>query len=115
MCPRAKRQNKFGIPYDEVPNLLRWAASLPHIVVQGVHSHIGSQITKPETFARAARALVDLVHEVRRAGLTITDLDFGGGFGVQYRGFMTHPQLPPRIRKKRTSPPPHSSLRSSPF
>jgi diaminopimelate decarboxylase len=90
----SKRQNKFGIPHHEVPALLRWAASLPSIEIQGVHSHIGSQITNGETFARAAQALVDLVRELRHGGLTITDLDFGGGFGVQYRGFLSDPRLP---------------------
>jgi diaminopimelate decarboxylase len=90
----SKRQNKFGIPHHEVPALMKWAASLPHIEAHGVHSHIGSQITKSEPFARAAQALVDLVRTLRNEGLTITDLDFGGGFGVQYRGFITHPQLP---------------------
>ncbi len=91
----SKRQNKFGIPLQDVPALLRWASTLPHLEAHGVHSHIGSQITKADTFARAGRALVDLVRALRQEGLTITDLDFGGGFGVQYRGFLSDPLLPP--------------------
>ncbi len=88
------RQNKFGIPWQQAAEVLRWAASLPNITIGGIHSHIGSQIIREETFVRAAEALRTLVADLRSAGLTIADLDFGGGFGVQYRGYVSHPTLP---------------------
>jgi diaminopimelate decarboxylase len=91
------KQNKFGIPARQSTEVLRWATGLPHIQVKGIHSHIGSQITKAETFVRAAEALVGLLRELSAAGIPVTDLDFGGGFGVQYRGFITHPQLPAEV------------------
>ncbi len=90
----SKRQNKFGVPWQQASEFLRWAASLPNIDVGGIHSHIGSQIVREETFLKAAGALRSLVTELRASGLTIEDLDFGGGFGVQYRGYIRHPQLP---------------------
>ncbi len=88
------KQNKFGIPHTQAADLLRWAMSLPHIDVRGVHSHIGSQIVKAEPFVRAARALTTLVRDLRAAGVPVQDIDFGGGFGVQYHGFVTHPSIP---------------------
>ena len=88
------RQNKFGIPRQQAADVLRGACSLKHIEVRGIHSHIGSQITRGETFLRAAEALVALVRELRAAGIPIHDVDFGGGFGVQYRGYVSHPSLP---------------------
>jgi diaminopimelate decarboxylase len=88
------RQNKFGVPSDLALEVLRRASARPNIDVRGIHSHIGSQITRVETFLRAARAIVDLVRELRAGGLAIGDLDFGGGFGVQYHGYVSHPQLP---------------------
>jgi len=90
----SKKQNKFGVPREKVPEVLRWASGLPHIDVRGVHSHIGSQILKAETFQAAARSLAGLVEELRQSGLAIPDLDFGGGYGVQYRGFIAHTMLP---------------------
>jgi diaminopimelate decarboxylase len=88
------KQNKFGIPHTQAAELLRWAMALPNIEVRGVHSHIGSQIVKAEPFVRAARALATLVRDLRTAGIPIHDIDFGGGFGIQYHGFVTHPSLP---------------------
>jgi len=88
------RQNKFGIARQQVASVLRGASALPHIEVRGIHSHIGSQIIRGETFLRAAEALVAMVRELRAAGIPVHDVDFGGGFGVQYRGYVSHPLLP---------------------
>lgn len=88
------RQNKFGVGQHHAAEILKWAQGLPHIVVRGIHSHIGSQIVELETFNVTARMLVKLVRQLRSAGIPVHDLDFGGGFGVQYRGYVTHPQIP---------------------
>ena len=88
------KQSKFGIGQHHAAEVLKWAQDLPHIVVRGLHSHIGSQVTKVETFDKAARMLSRLVRELRSADIPIHDLDFGGGFGVQYRGYVSHHQLP---------------------
>ncbi len=88
------RQNKFGIPSRQAREVLLRADALPHIEVRGVHSHIGSQITNADVFLAGARLLVGLVRELRGAGLRLPDLDFGGGYGVQYHGFLRHAELP---------------------
>jgi diaminopimelate decarboxylase len=90
----SRKQNKFGIPSDRAIEVLRWAGALPGIAIGGIHSHIGSQITKEATFMRAAESIVELVNAIRAAGIPVEDLDFGGGFGVQYRGYVRHPSLP---------------------
>lgn len=89
------KQNKFGIPWQQAADVLRWAGTLPNIEVGGIHSHLGSQITVEDTFRRAAQALTRLVMDLRASGISVNDLDFGGGFGVQYRGYLRHPHLPP--------------------
>ncbi|MCZ6776229.1 MAG: diaminopimelate decarboxylase [Ignavibacteria bacterium] len=88
------RRNKFGVDWQQAVSVLKWAQTLRHIDVRGIHSHLGSQITKAEPFVTSARILVDLIKQLRREGVIIHELDFGGGFGVQYRGFVSHPQLP---------------------
>ena len=88
------RHNKFGMPHSRAMEVLRHAASLPHIDVGGVHSHIGSQITKPAVFKKAAEAIAGLVRELRDGGVPVHDVDFGGGFGIQYHGFVHHRSLP---------------------
>ncbi len=89
-----RKQNKFGVPWQKAGELLHWAGTLPHIEVGGIHSHIGSQITSEATFQRAAEALIQLVAGLRASGIPVKDLDFGGGFGVQYQGYVQHPMLP---------------------
>ena len=88
------KQSKFGIAQEHAADVLRWAEGLPHIVVGGLHSHIGSQVTRVETFNAAAQSLSTLVGRLRSRGIRIDELDFGGGFGVQYRGYLSDPQLP---------------------
>lgn len=88
------RHNKFGIPHTRALEVLRWAAGLSHVEVRGVHSHIGSQILRPSTFLKAAEAIGDVVRRLRKGGVPIHDVDFGGGYGIQYHGFISHPELP---------------------
>jgi diaminopimelate decarboxylase len=89
------KRTKFGVDWHKAGELLRRAQKTPGIEVRGIHSHIGSQIIKADTFLRAAQMLVGLVRELRESGITMRELDFGGGFGVQYRGYVSHAQLPP--------------------
>jgi diaminopimelate decarboxylase len=90
----ARRADKFGMPKEEIVEMMRWIRTLRHIDVRGLHSHIGSQIVDGRTFQTAAHDLVALAGDVRRAGFPVTELDFGGGFGVQYRGYVRHRLLP---------------------
>ncbi len=88
------KQNKFGMSLDDAARLLKAARSLPHIEIRGVHSHIGSQILKPEPFVAAAEMLARFVTDLRKGGVPVHEIDFGGGYGVQYHGVVDHPSLP---------------------
>lgn len=88
------KANKFGVPYHQARAVLLRALTLPHVEIRGVHSHIGSQITDVNVFLKGARVLAGLVRDLREAGLRLPDLDFGGGYGVQYHGYLCHPDLP---------------------
>ena len=96
------KHNKFGVPHGSALDVLRWASGLPHVDVRGIHSHIGSQILRPMTFLRAAEAVADVVHKLRAGGVPVHELDFGGGFGVQYHGYVSHPELPNEVSEAPT-------------
>ncbi len=89
-----KKENKFGVPAAKAGEILQKSQQLSHIDIRGIHSHIGSQITSPDAFIAAATALRDIVIELRSRQIPVHDLDFGGGFGVQYHGVMVNSQLP---------------------
>ncbi|MDP4788995.1 MAG: diaminopimelate decarboxylase [Haliea sp.] len=79
------RENKFGLGVDEALPLYRRAVALPHINVQGLDCHIGSQLTELSPFIAALRRLLLLVDTLAAEGIEIRHLDLGGGLGVRYR------------------------------
>ncbi len=87
-------QDKFGVPKGQAVQILRRAMAMPGLQVRGVHSHLGSQILDPDLFVQAAEELLLVIQGLRAAGIPVEHVDFGGGFGVQYKGFMQHPLLP---------------------
>ncbi|HEX8498609.1 MAG TPA: diaminopimelate decarboxylase, partial [Actinomycetales bacterium] len=61
------------------------ALARPELDVRGLHSHIGSQIFDVQGFEVAARRLLGLHAQVARDhGVTLDELDIGGGFGIAY-------------------------------
>jgi diaminopimelate decarboxylase len=77
--------NKFGVAYDDAPRLYRLASELPHISIQGIDCHIGSQITELSPFADALDKILELVDRLERDGITLHHLDLGGGVGIRYQ------------------------------
>lgn len=78
-----KSKNKFGIGLDRAGDVYAKAASLRHLKIRGIQTHIGSQILEPEPFAEAAGKLAGLVAEIRdRHGIEFFSM--GGGIGIVY-------------------------------
>lgn len=76
----------FAISNGEADNFLKYAASFSdRISIRGLHCHIGSQIFLYEPFSEAARIMIDFyIHAQKEYGLSFTELDLGGGFGIKY-------------------------------
>jgi diaminopimelate decarboxylase len=84
-----KKETKFGVDLERAERVFRQFAASPgarHVSLEGVHCHIGSQITTVEPYVQAVTKVLDLVRALRGAGIEITTLDFGGGFGAEYEG-----------------------------
>jgi ornithine decarboxylase len=79
---------KFGAAPDEAVRLLR-VADRHGLRAEGVAFHVGSQQSRPEAFADAVGAALDVA---ARAGLRRPVLDVGGGFPVAYRTPVPAPQ-----------------------
>ena len=82
-----KKDSKFGFPLDEdvlYPAVKR-AMDAPHVDFLGFHFHIGSQLFDRVPYIQAAEAMLDVVVQVReRFGVTVSELNLGGGFGITY-------------------------------
>ncbi|WP_262056452.1 diaminopimelate decarboxylase [Streptomyces sp. STR69] len=58
----------------------------PHLELVGLHCHIGSQITTTKPYVAAVRRMVGLLARIRdQHGVTLPQLDIGGGHGIAYR------------------------------
>lgn len=83
----AHEDQKFGLSISgghALAALVRCHTS-PHIDLQGIHSHIGSQIFDTHGFEVAIRRTMGLAHQFRTAtGTELPELDLGGGFGIAY-------------------------------
>ncbi len=90
-------ETKFGVTMEAALPLYRAAAKLPHIDVQGVSVHIGSQLTELEPFAAAFARVRKFVEELTAAKITIKTVDLGGGLGIPYDG--NTPPLPEAYAK----------------
>lgn len=89
-----RKHNKFGVDRSTAEAMLLRSLALPNLHCLGVHIHLGSQIVSAPTFLAAAGALVSLVGDLRRKGIPVDHVNVGGGFGVQYRDYVSHPLLP---------------------
>lgn len=76
--------SKFGVPLDQVPGLLVRLRNLRAVRLDGLHMHIGSQITTPRPYILALRRLTGIAAECRREGFAVRWIDIGGGFGIFY-------------------------------
>ncbi|MEO7586528.1 MAG: diaminopimelate decarboxylase [Arachnia sp.] len=83
----AHEDQKFGLSISgghALAALVRCHSST-HIDLQGIHSHIGSQIFETHGFEVAIRRTLRLAHQFRTAtGAEMPELDLGGGFGIAY-------------------------------
>ena len=76
--------NKFGIPIRLAPAAYEAASKYPNISIQGVQSHIGSQITEVAPFVRTLEKLGPLAAELKEK-YRISYISIGGGIGVVYK------------------------------
>jgi diaminopimelate decarboxylase len=76
---------KFGIPYDEVPELASELAGRFDLV--GLHAHAGSGVLHEdlENHCEAIGKVADMGRTVEDSVGGLEFVDFGGGFGVPYR------------------------------
>ena len=78
-------ENKFGINYEQMDEVMDLALRLPHIRYCGLHFHIGSQILDMMDFAALCNRINELARRLQRAGRPLGDINVGGGLGINYQ------------------------------
>jgi len=80
-----EKGHKFGVPYDEVREVARTAASLPNVVLRGLDMHVGSQLSRLDAYRHGIERVLELLAQLRSDGAQdLRFLDIGGGLAVTY-------------------------------
>lgn len=79
------KSNKFGVAHEDALRLYRLAATLPHLRIEGIDCHIGSQLIETRPFVDALDRVLTLVDALEAEGIVLHHLDLGGGLGIRYQ------------------------------
>jgi diaminopimelate decarboxylase len=77
-------QHKFGMNWNDARALYLRYQNSKFIHWQGISAHIGSQIADLPPFREALKRLASYLLDLRREGVALSYLDFGGGLAVRY-------------------------------
>jgi diaminopimelate decarboxylase len=77
-------ENKFGINLDQLDGVLDQFDTLKSVKLIGLHFHIGSQLTDLEPFQRLCARVQELQEQISKRGITVENINFGGGLGIDY-------------------------------
>jgi len=82
---------KFGIPIKEIIDVYKYAKfNLKYLNIQGIHCHIGSQITQIKPFVIMTEKILDIVKKLKKINIDLNYINFGGGLGIKYNN-----EIPP--------------------
>ncbi len=79
--------SKFGFALEngEAVEATEKALNYANIKLHGFHCHIASQVCETKPFMEAAEVMLAFMYAIReRCGVTLGELNLGGGFGVKY-------------------------------
>ncbi len=79
-----KKETKFGMDIQTVERIFLNRNNYPYLKVEGLHMHIGSQITKAEPFIKALRKAKKLLSDLEKENIKLKYLNIGGGLGIVY-------------------------------
>lgn len=86
--------SKFGLPLDALDQAVQLIMGAAGLELVGLHVHLGSQIFDTQPYVRAIQVLLDCSSMLQqRFGLSIEELNLGGGIGVAYIDTQPIPNL----------------------
>jgi len=95
-----KVDSKFGtaIETGQALEMVGYTLKLPHIDLKGIHCHVGSQVFGEDIFERASDIMLEFMAQCRETfGVTLEQLDMGGGYGVRYTDGDDYVDIPAAI------------------
>jgi diaminopimelate decarboxylase len=87
-------KNKFGISTEQAFELYLETQKYKNIIADGIHVHIGSQISLASPFKATGEYLKTFIQRLASKNIIIKFLDLGGGIGINYDDPLTNAQAP---------------------
>src|SRR5262249_17125674 len=84
---------KFGMSPRQATAAWRARDRWPHLEMDGVHVHVGSQVAGTQPYLDAARLALGLVAVCQGEGHGIASVNLGGGFAVSHAAGEDEPSL----------------------
>lgn len=79
-----RKEDKFGIDSDSLPEFMDWLTEHPELEPICLHMHLGSQITSVDPYVEGVGRLLEIREMFQEAGFNISWINAGGGFGISY-------------------------------
>lgn len=76
--------SKFGFDPNDLQEVFAFVSEQASLSCVGLHAHIGSQIFERQPHRDLAAVMVQWLRDAAKHGLTITELNVGGGLGIKY-------------------------------
>ena len=76
--------SKFGFDPNDLQEVFAFVSKQASLDCVGLHAHIGSQIFERQPHRDLAAVMVQWLRDAAKHGLTITELNVGGGLGIKY-------------------------------
>lgn len=80
-----KKENKFGIDWNDAYRLFLSAEQFKGVSLHGIEVHVGSQILDLEPFREAFVKTKKMLTALKDKGVLLQTVDVGGGLGVAYK------------------------------
>ena len=77
-------ESKFGISTRELKDVLDRISSLGNIELEGIHFHVGSQITRMSVFRSLCSRVNELQEWFSSQNIDLKTINLGGGLGIDY-------------------------------
>ena len=84
-------ENKFGIALKDMLYVVQLANELPHVSFEGLHFHIGSQITNMQDYVALCERVNEIQFLLNKHGIYPSVINVGGGLGIDYYAPQEHP------------------------
>jgi diaminopimelate decarboxylase len=90
--------SKFGFDPDQLDRVFQWISQQAAIDCVGLHAHIGSQIFDLQAHRDLPGVMVQWLVKAAEYGLSVRELDVGGGLGICYNEADDPPSIEEWVR-----------------